>query len=98
MTTVIETIEGWKCIECCYATDAPSGQPAYKCGSCGQALIRSCSMLGCEEAAIEVYQHTSVRLLGGEEIFVDLAFCLNCKAAHFDEPYGPASVRGPPKP
>ena len=84
MTAVIETINEWKCPECGLVTDTASYNPAYECGSCGQTLIRICSVLGCEESAIEIYQHTSVRLLGGEEIFVDLAFCLNC------------SVRGPP--
>ena len=44
-----------------------------------------CSVIGCEETAVAIYQHTPVRLHWGEEIYIDLALCLNCEHDYADE-------------
>ena len=47
----------------------------------------NCSMLGCEEVAIVIFERVPIRLHWGEELHVDMAFCLDCEDAYINEPW-----------
>ena len=86
--TAIEIIEGWMCTECGLVTDAPSEEPAYECGACGETFTRENSADGdshrcphCNRFAGKLHDN-AYRDCDGETEEVQAFECSECAQFH----------------